>query len=85
MRIGHGPGDAAALDAAADLLARAAFPVILAGGGVIMAGATAEAVALADILGAPVCNSYLHNDSFPRRMRWRWARSATRVRRRRCG
>jgi sulfoacetaldehyde acetyltransferase len=39
--------------------------VILAGGGVIMAGATAEAIALAEMLGAPVCNSYLHNDSFP--------------------
>jgi sulfoacetaldehyde acetyltransferase len=65
MRIGHGPGDSAALDAAADTLAAAKSPVILAGGGVIMAGATAEAIALAEILGAPVCNSYLHNDSFP--------------------
>ncbi len=59
------PGDSAALDAAATLLAAAKFPVILAGGGVIMAGATAEAIALAELLGAPVCNSYLHNDSFP--------------------
>ena len=65
MRIAHGPGDSAALDAAAATLASARFPVILAGGGVIMAGATAEAIALADLLGAPVCNSYLHNDSFP--------------------
>jgi sulfoacetaldehyde acetyltransferase len=65
MRIGHGPGDSAALDAAADTLAVAKFPVILAGGGVIMAGAIAEAIALAELLGAPVCNSYLHNDSFP--------------------
>ena len=65
MRINHGPGDSAALDAAADLLAGASFPVIVAGGGVITAGATAEAIALADLLGAPVCNSYLHNDSFP--------------------
>jgi sulfoacetaldehyde acetyltransferase len=65
MRIGHGPGDSAALDAAATTLASAKFPVILAGGGVIMAGATAEAIALAELLGAPVCNSYLHNDSFP--------------------
>jgi sulfoacetaldehyde acetyltransferase len=65
MRIRHGPGDAAALDAAADTLAAAKSPVILAGGGVIMAGATAEAIALAEMLGAPVCNSYLHNDSFP--------------------
>jgi sulfoacetaldehyde acetyltransferase len=65
MRIGLGAGDTTALDAAAELLAAARFPVILAGGGVITAGATAEAVALADLLGAAVCNSYLHNDSFP--------------------
>jgi sulfoacetaldehyde acetyltransferase len=65
MRIGHGPGDSAALDAAAETLAAARFPVILAGGGVILAGGTAEAIALAELLGAPVCNSYLHNDSFP--------------------
>jgi sulfoacetaldehyde acetyltransferase len=65
MRIGRGAGDAAALDEAAALLAAAKFPVILAGGGVIMAGGTAEAVALAELLHAPVCNSYLHNDSFP--------------------
>ena len=65
LRSGRGAGDAAALDAAAALLTAARFPVILAGGGVIAAGATAEAVALADLLGAAVCNSYLHNDSFP--------------------
>jgi sulfoacetaldehyde acetyltransferase len=65
MRINHGPGDSAALDAAAELLAGASFPVIVAGGGVITAGATAEAIELADTLGAAVCNSYLHNDSFP--------------------
>ncbi len=65
MRIAHGPGCAKALDAAAATLAAAQFPVILAGGGVIMSGGTAEAVALAELLGAPVCNSYLHNDSFP--------------------
>ncbi len=65
LRIAHGPGDAAALDAAAAILASAQFPVILAGGGVIMSGATAEAITLAELLGAAVCNSYLHNDSFP--------------------
>ena len=65
LRIGRGAGDAAALESAADLLAAARFPVIVAGGGVIAAGATAEAIALADTLSAPVCNSYLHNDSFP--------------------
>jgi sulfoacetaldehyde acetyltransferase len=65
MRLSPGPGDPAALDEAAALLAGASFPVIVAGGGVIMAGATAEAIALAELLGAAVCNSYLHNDSFP--------------------
>jgi len=65
MLIRHGPGDGAALDAAAELLSGASFPVIVAGGGVITAGATAEAIELADLLGAAVCNSYLHNDSFP--------------------
>ena len=65
MRIGLGPGDPAAIDEAAALLAEARFPVVVAGGGVIMSGGTAEAVALAELLHAPVCNSYLHNDSFP--------------------
>ncbi|HEX9474915.1 MAG TPA: sulfoacetaldehyde acetyltransferase [Steroidobacteraceae bacterium] len=65
MRFAVGPGDAAALDAAAATLAGARFPVILAGGGVVMSGGGAAAVALAEALGAPVCSSYLHNDSFP--------------------
>ena len=65
MRIGRGAGDAAALDAAAELLAGAKFPVMLAGGGVIMSEGGAEAMALAELLDSPVCNSYLHNDSFP--------------------
>ena len=64
-RIGRGAGEAGALDAAAELLAGARFPVLLAGGGVILSEATAETVALAELLGAPVCSSYLHNDSFP--------------------
>src|SRR5439155_11545920 len=58
-------GDEGALDQAARLLAAAKFPVILAGGGVIMGEATKEAIALAELLHAPVANSYLHNDSFP--------------------
>jgi len=65
MRIGRGAGDTAALDEAAALLATAKFPVILAGGGVIMSAASAETMSLAELLHAPVCNSYLHNDSFP--------------------
>jgi sulfoacetaldehyde acetyltransferase len=65
LRVALGAGDADALDSAADLLASARFPVIVAGGGVITSGSAAEAIELADMLGAPVCNSYLHNDSFP--------------------
>ena len=65
IRIGRGAGDEAALDAAAKLLAEAKFPVILSGGGVIMSDGMAEAVQLAELLHAPVVNSYLHNDSFP--------------------
>ena len=65
MRIGRGPGDAAALDEAAALIEAAKFPVILAGGGVITSGAIAQVAGLAETLHAPVCNSYLHNDSFP--------------------
>ena len=65
MRIGHGAGDPVALEEAAELLATASFPVIVAGGGVIMSGGTSEAVGLAELLHAPVCTSYLHNDSFP--------------------
>ncbi len=65
IRIGRGAGDPKALDEAADLLASAKFPVILAGGGVIMGEGTREAIALAELLHAPVANSYLHNDSFP--------------------
>jgi sulfoacetaldehyde acetyltransferase len=65
VRIGRGAGDAAALDQAADLLAAARFPVILAGGGVITSGGGDQATQLAELLHAPVANSYLHNDSFP--------------------
>src|SRR5580698_1061606 len=41
IRVALGAGDAAALDSAADLLASARFPVIVAGGGVITSGSTA--------------------------------------------
>jgi sulfoacetaldehyde acetyltransferase len=65
IRIGLGAGEEAALDEAAKLLAAAKFPVILSGGGVIMGEAMKEAVALAELLHAPVACSYLHNDAFP--------------------
>ncbi len=65
IRIGRGAGDEAALDEAAKLLGAAKFPVILSGGGVIMGEGMKEAVALAELLHAPVACSYLHNDAFP--------------------
>jgi sulfoacetaldehyde acetyltransferase len=65
MSIERGAGGEQSLNAAADLLAAAKFPVILCGGGVVMADGEREAIELADLLQAPVANSYLHNDSFP--------------------
>ena len=64
-RLDRGPGGSDSLGQAADLLAGARFPVIIAGGGVVMADAVNECRQLAERLGAPVVNSYLHNDSFP--------------------
>lgn len=64
-RLDRGAGGAKSLDEAAELLATAKFPVIISGGGVVMADGVAECQALAERLGAPVVNSYLHNDSFP--------------------
>lgn len=65
MRIDRGPGGEKTLDDAAELLAQAKFPVLLSGGGVVMGDAIEECKALAERLGCPVANSYLHNDSFP--------------------
>jgi sulfoacetaldehyde acetyltransferase len=62
---GPRPGGEASLNEAAELLATAKFPVIISGGGVVMGDAVEECKALAERLGAPVVNSYLHNDSFP--------------------
>jgi len=65
IRIERGAGGERSLEEAANLLAAAKFPVIVSGGGVVMAGGVDACIALADLLGAPVVNSYLHNDSFP--------------------
>ena len=65
MILDRGPGGERTLDEAADLLATAEFPVMISGGGVVMGDAVDDAVALAERLGCPVVNSYLHNDSFP--------------------
>jgi len=65
IHIDRGAGGKKSLDDAADLLARAKFPVIISGGRVVNADAIEECKALAERLAAPVVNSYLHNDSFP--------------------
>ena len=63
--LDRGPGGEKSLAEAADLLAQAKFPVLLSGGGVVQGDAVKETIALAERLGCPVVNSYLHNDSFP--------------------
>ncbi len=65
IHIDRGPGGEASLNAAAELLRSGTLPVIIAGGGVVNANGVQECKALAERLGAPVVNSYLHNDSFP--------------------
>ena len=65
MRLDRGAGGEESLNQAAELLAQAKFPVIISGGGVVMADAVEECKQLAERLGAPVVNSYQHNDSFP--------------------
>ena len=58
-------GGEEAIARAAQLLSDAKFPVILNGGGVVIGGAIADSVALAERLDAPVCCGYQHNDAFP--------------------
>ncbi|MDB5863172.1 MAG: sulfoacetaldehyde acetyltransferase, partial [Betaproteobacteria bacterium] len=65
QRVERSAGGPESLDAAARMLAKAKFPVIISGGGVVMANGIKECAALAEYLTAPVVNSYLHNDSFP--------------------
>jgi len=65
IRVERGAGGEAALNEAADLIANAKNPVLIAGGGVVMGDAFKEAIALAERIGCPVVNSYQHNDSFP--------------------
>lgn len=65
MRVERGAGGENSLNAAAELLASAKFPVILAGGGVVMGDAVQECKVLAERLGAPVVTGYLRNDAFP--------------------
>ena len=83
IRVERGPGGPESLEAAVKLLAGGEFPVILSGGGVVMSDGVDEVVKLAEHLSAPVINTYLHNDSFPKSHRSGAGRSAIRARRRR--
>ena len=65
--IERGAGGEQSLGDAAALLAKARFPVIVSGGGVIFSGGVEACVRLAEHLNAPVVTSYLHNDAFPAR------------------
>ena len=65
IRIERGAGGEQSLDEAASLLAGAKFPVILSGGGVVLADGVPSCVKIAELLDAPVVTSYLHNDAFP--------------------
>jgi sulfoacetaldehyde acetyltransferase len=65
IKPGRQLGDQESVTAAAELLSSAKFPVIVAGAGVVLSDAIDECKQLAECLGAPVANSYLHNDSFP--------------------
>ncbi len=64
-KISYAAGSEQSLDEAVQLLSKAKFPVIIAGGGVLFSGGVKACAALAERLGCPVVNSYLHNDSFP--------------------
>ena len=65
VRVERGAGGPRSLEQAAELLAKAKFPVLVAGGGVVLSDGAHEVMTLAEHLHAPVVNSYLHNDSFP--------------------
>ena len=58
-------GDARRIADAAALLAKAKRPVLIAGGGVDWGRAEADALRLAETLGAAVVTSYGHNDAVP--------------------
>ncbi|MFB8344472.1 sulfoacetaldehyde acetyltransferase [Brucella cytisi] len=65
VRLERPSGGRDAIAEAAKLLTNAKFPVILNGAGVVIGGAIAESIALAEKLDAPVCCGYQHNDAFP--------------------
>lgn len=63
----RGAGDEAALDRAAEVLAGAGNPAIIAGAGVVDSAGVDEVRRLARLLSAPVATTYLHTDAYPSR------------------
>jgi len=63
--IEKGAGGPKSILAAVELIKHAKNPVILAGGGITMAGAEDEVSELAALLSAPIAVTYLHNDAMP--------------------
>ena len=55
----------AKISEAANLLSKAQFPIILAGGGVIIAGASDELAQMSDLLMAPVATTFMGKGAFP--------------------
>ena len=65
VNIERPSGGQASIEAAAQILSDAKFPVILNGAGVVLSGGIPASQALAETLMAPVCCGYQHNDAFP--------------------
>ena len=57
--------DLARISEAASMLAKAERPIILAGGGVIIAGASDELTQMSDLLMAPVATTFMGKGAFP--------------------
>ncbi len=57
--------DLTSISQAADLLAKAERPIILAGGGVIISNASNELVQLSDLLMSPVATTFMGKGAFP--------------------
>jgi len=66
VELEHSSGGATSVTAAAEMLSKAKFPVILNGAGVVLSeGGIETSRKLAERLSAPVCCNYQHNDAFP--------------------
>ena len=65
VTVERSAGGPESLREAANLLASAKNPVIISGGGVVMADGVDQVVRLAETCQVPVVSTYLHNDSFP--------------------